>query len=1465
MMDHPNSNGRVNARLLVILITVVAVIGVALVTARQIRRQMLSKQALGAGQAAFEKQDWSAAAANFRMYLGRNPDDRDVLQNYAEALLATRPPDAQVIAGAISAYRRTMELDPLNDTVAERLAGLYRVVGNFQELAWVARTRMEHEPNDLNAPLWLAESQVRQNKPAQARQTLETFIGQLERMAGFHIEYVRACVQMCVLASEPQVPESASQGGGDAVDGGEDPNGPAPIDWLDKAVAYAPASAEALIHRARFYRQKGISSDTNDVDRPSLWALARRDLDAADSLGTDDPRMRLILAEEWLGNGELDRADAELQAADKLPRPTAEERFFNRGEWTVNRFRLHWQLAMRRGAVAQAAALADETLTSPELQEGSYRSLVLPHSIEAYVLAGRVADARRCLDEYLEKYLAFVQSQQSPDVSARTIAGLKAMVEAAENKPYAVIDLLQPIVGQGSDSAQMLRMLSRAYEDTGQTAQAVNALERYLRLVPQDTEARRELARQYAMAGSYERAFDLCTEVEASNPADVGYKMLRIGAGISRALTRGPEAKASDLAALAAELADLRQQYPDRVDIRVFQSAIAASLDQPEQAERELRLAIEECKEPLRAEVQLIRHYVDAKRVEDAISVCEAACKRHENAAEPWIILSDLYAMRMDYDAARRSLQQGLDAVADDRAEKAVSIKLAVLEMTHGDRAAGISRLQQLATDPQEIQARLLLLGAAEIREDRVTAERLVGELRQAEGPSGLWWRFHQASLWLSGSDAAAKQKDITALLQHCIEAASTWPAPVLLLAGAYVSQGDFSLAEDVYRRGLLANPSSAEIGDRLLALLMRQGRYADGEKLLRQIENPQTVANWRVRLAVGTGDFSRAIDELRLKVANDTDRQDAGSRVELARLLYQETKDVVQAMRYLDEAGAIAPGSRTLTAVRASILKSEGRDAEAEKVLDGHVADSNSFDAYWLRAVYRAEAGQTELAELDYRKLTTFPDRATAGYDLLGGFYSTAGKLDQAVAAVEEGLRAHPGDFRLERRLMRLLFARAQGRDREEAFKIVAKHEAVQPQDVELMMIRATQILQDPSHTPQQLAIAREKLEDVVKREPTTVNAHLALIGMAMQERQYQTACNLAVRALTSNPNDAALLTARAQAELAMGYSSMATKLARQALQEDPDNAVARDVFARAALTSKDRSLLAEARTMMETFCQTDEGRKSVQAVVTLADLYRTTDDTGKAEEVIKQLEQSHPDDQMVVHARFVLLVSMKRFDELGPLVPAYISAQGQDLTMVRTAASVLLSQESAELKREGIRLLRHAVSTWPASLDAQRDLASGLYRAGDAEAAQKAYRALLDQNREDVQTLNDLAWILQERFERYDEALELANRGIRIAPNDVHLLDTKGTILSKMPGRLPEAKSIFERIVSLSRSDPRRLAVTHLQLGRVCVQLDDSAQAKLHLENVQEIDRTHNVLTTQERSEVAQLIEKLRSPAVS
>jgi len=658
-MHYRNEFGKINVKVLIILILVTVALGTSLFAARHIRRRILSKMDLKAGTAAFKKQDWQTTYKHFQEYLGRNPDDVEILKKYAKARMSVRPLEAPHIMQAIAAYRRVVRLEPADEDVYDQLAKLYAAIGNFDELAYIARTRLEHDPNGRDAPLWLAEALIQLNRMGKARQTLENFIGQLEALPDKRSEYVRACVQMSNIEGSDDSPEAKAKA----------------LEWLNKAVDYAPESVEALAHRASFYRRTPNISGLSDEDR---MALARKDLEASDDLGTDDPRVRLFLAAEWMAHGELDRAEAELQAVDNLPRETLEEHFLDINDWTVARYLLASELAARRGAVTEGTSLADETLSV--LKERRHRVQVLPSAIQLYLAAGKVSEARRCLDEYLDT----MYTQESPAVTKLRLAYLQALVARAEERPYVVIDVLQLAVVSDASRPELWRLLAEAYSRTDQTRRAVSALIKYLRFSPQDPEMTLQLAKEYSKLGDLSKAFETARLAEALNPTDITPKLLRIGANIYLAAEQAPEADTAKLEDLSAELTQLRQENPDRVDIRILQAIIAIYLEHPDKAERTLKLAIEECKEPLRAEMQLVRHYYRTKRMAEALSVCQIACERHSEVAEPWLSLAGLHVANADYNSARSCLRQGLDTIIGQWEKRSVSMRLALVELLHG-------------------------------------------------------------------------------------------------------------------------------------------------------------------------------------------------------------------------------------------------------------------------------------------------------------------------------------------------------------------------------------------------------------------------------------------------------------------------------------------------------------------------------------------------------------------------------------------------------------------------------------------------------------------------------------------------------------------------------------------------------------------------------------------------------------
>jgi tetratricopeptide (TPR) repeat protein len=256
-----------------------------------------------------------------------------------------------------------------------------------------------------------------------------------------------------------------------------------------------------------------------------------------------------------------------------------------------------------------------------------------------------------------------------------------------------------------------------------------------------------------------------------------------------------------------------------------------------------------------------------------------------------------------------------------------------------------------------------------------------------------------------------------------------------------------------------------------------------------------------------------------------------------------------------------------------------------------------------------------------------------------------------------------------------------------------------------------------------------------------------------------------------------------------------------------------------------------------------------------------------------IEKAQSVDPDNQAVVHSRFLWMVAQKRFEELDNISSAYISATHQNPILLMKAASILIGLDSTTLKKEGLKIYQHIETTSPESITERLNVASTLYQKGDAEKAKAIYQELLQKYPNNIRILNDLAWILQEHYRRYTDALELANKGLQLAADNdkVNLLDTRGTILSNMTGRLSDATKDFETLLQLLPLDDFqgtvRRAKTLLKLGRICIKLDNIGQARRHFNEALEIDQELHIdiFTPDEISEIRRVLQTNRTQAAN
>ncbi|MEQ8954083.1 MAG: tetratricopeptide repeat protein, partial [Gammaproteobacteria bacterium] len=146
----------------------------------------------------------------------------------------------------------------------------------------------------------------------------------------------------------------------------------------------------------------------------------------------------------------------------------------------------------------------------------------------------------------------------------------------------------------------------------------------------------------------------------------------------------------------------------------------------------------------------------------------------------------------------------------------------------------------------------------------------------------------------------------------------------------------------------------------------------------------------------------------------------------------------------------------------------------------------------------------------------------------------------------------------------------------------------------------------------------------------------------------------------------------------------------------------------------------------------------------------------------------------------------------------------------------------ESAALIQAGYgdeakALLDRALNKYPGETDLL--FARVLYydSQNDMAGSERDLRQIIRAKPDDSRALNHLGYMLADRTDRYEEALELAQQAIALEPDDPAIIDTLGWAQYKV-GRLEEALANLQRAYSLFRNDEVAAHVGEVlwQLGR-------------------------------------------------
>ncbi|MCH9034627.1 MAG: tetratricopeptide repeat protein, partial [Planctomycetes bacterium] len=353
-------------------------------------------------------------------------------------------------------------------------------------------------------------------------------------------------------------------------------------------------------------------------------------------------------------------------------------------------------------------------------------------------------------------------------------------------------------------------------------------------------------------------------------------------------------------------------------------------------------------------------------------------------------------------------------------------------------------------------------------------------------------------------------------------------------------------------------------------------------------------------------------------------------------------------------------------------------------------------------------------------------------------------------------------------------------------------------------------------------LARARRMAQEAVGEDPEYVPGYLRLADIALASDDWESALEAVESAARIAPDDEAIARKRI---------GMLQRVGRRS----------------------------EAIRHLKTLVETETGRTQASLLLLLADLLCQEGDVVGFERSILDASRLEPTTPAVFRLRVRCLGRLKRFDEIVKLIAERQSEHPSDSESLALAARVLMSAGAERYFKEARSVFDGMLASDP--LSANLGLGELGYQTEDFTAAREAYQNVLGLDAKHEQALNDLAWILALELGDLDEAIRLADQGIKLYGQNPHLLDTRGVVLWKL-GRLDEAVRDLQKSASIAARLRRwRTQVEALiHLAEVYVDRKELIQARLVLEEADALDARQAILPEAERDELDQLLDELR-----
>lgn len=219
------------------------------------------------------------------------------------------------------------------------------------------------------------------------------------------------------------------------------------------------------------------------------------------------------------------------------------------------------------------------------------------------------------------------------------------------------------------------------------------------------------------------------------------------------------------------------------------------------------------------------------------------------------------------------------------------------------------------------------------------------------------------------------------------------------------------------------------------------------------------------------------------------------------------------------------------------------------------------------------------------------------------------------------------------------------------------------------------------------------------------------------------------------------------------------------------------------------------------------------------LGSAYQQSSQLAEAERTFQHMVERFPRDSFAHYRLGLFYGYVRKSARAVAELDQALSLSAGDPVILKALSNAYHQQGDFE---KAARIAERLTSLLPNDMDQKAHLAVMYEATGRRSEAENLYRSVLTTNSEHLLALNNLASLLTVGG-KLDQALELGERAVAIAPTEPHILDTLAWTHHKL-GHHAEALKLLERVVALSSDN----ATILYHLGAVHVAMDHPTEAR-------------------------------------